>query len=74
MTKPEALGLNENAEVEKNNKMCERFLDVSSRNNRLKILCQPSLYDDATLLVFRLSYRRNHRFLMSHMSYPHLSR
>ena len=24
--------------------------------------------------VFRLSYRRNHRFLMSHMSYPHLSR
>ena len=38
MTKPEALGLNENAEVEKNNKMCERFLDVSSRNNRLNIL------------------------------------
>lgn len=74
MTKPEALGLNENAEVEKNNKMCERFLDVSSRNNRLKILCQPSLYDDAMMLVFRLSYRRNHRFLMSHMSYPHLSR
>ena len=34
-TRPEALGLNENAEVEKNNKMCDRFLEVSTRNDAL---------------------------------------
>ena len=35
--KPEALGLNENAEVEKNRKMSYRFLEVGFINDRLCI-------------------------------------